>query len=53
MGGESGGEWIYVYVWLSPFTVHLKYHNIVNQLYLNIKNKLKNKNKKILLRNSK
>ena len=24
MGGESGGEWIHVYVWLSPFTVHLK-----------------------------
>ena len=24
MGGESGGEWIHVYVWLNPFTVHLK-----------------------------
>ena len=24
MGGGFGGEWIYVYVWLSPFTVHLK-----------------------------
>ena len=24
MGGEFGGEWIYVYVWLSPFTVYLK-----------------------------
>ena len=24
MGGESGGEWIYVYVWLRPFVVHLK-----------------------------
>ena len=24
MGGESGGEWIHVYVWLSPFPVHLK-----------------------------
>ena len=24
MGGESGGEWIHVYLWLSPFTVHLK-----------------------------
>ena len=23
MGGEFGGEWIHVYVWLSPFTVHL------------------------------
>ena len=24
MGGEFGEEWIHVYVWLSPFTVHLK-----------------------------
>ena len=24
MGGEFGGEWIGVYVWLSPFAVHLK-----------------------------
>ena len=24
MGGEFGGEWIHVYVWLSPFTVYLK-----------------------------
>ena len=24
MGGEFRGEWIHVYVWLSPFTVHLK-----------------------------
>ena len=24
MGGGCGGEWIYVYVWLSPFAVHLK-----------------------------
>ena len=24
MGGEFGEEWIPVYVWLSPFTVHLK-----------------------------
>ena len=24
IGGESGGEWLHVYVWLSPFTVHLK-----------------------------
>ena len=24
MGGEFGGDWIHVYVWLSPFTVHLK-----------------------------
>ena len=24
MGGEFGGEWVYVYVCLSPFAVHLK-----------------------------
>ena len=24
MGGELRGEWIHVYVWLSPFSVHLK-----------------------------
>ena len=24
MGEEFGGEWIHVYVWLSPFVVHLK-----------------------------
>ena len=24
MEGEFGGEWIHVYVWLSPFSVHLK-----------------------------
>ena len=24
IGGEFGGEWIQVYVWLSPFAVHLK-----------------------------
>ena len=25
MGGEFGGEWIQVHVWLSPFTIHLKW----------------------------
>ena len=24
MVGESGGEWIHVYVWLSSFAIHLK-----------------------------
>ena len=24
IGGEFGGEWIQVYVWLSPFAVHVK-----------------------------
>ena len=24
MGGEFEGEWVHIYEWLSPFTVHLK-----------------------------
>ena len=24
MGGEFGREWVPIYVWLSPFTVHLQ-----------------------------
>ena len=24
MGGQFGGEWVHVYVWLSCFAVHLK-----------------------------
>jgi len=42
MGGEFGGEWKHLYVRLSPFSVHLKlsHHNIVNQLYRNIKLKV-------------
>ena len=28
MGGEFGGEWIHVYIWLNPFFVHLNYHNV-------------------------
>ena len=24
MGGQFGGEWIHVYVWLSPFAAHLQ-----------------------------
>ena len=32
-----GGEWIHVYVWLSPFTVHLKLPQHCNQLYPNTK----------------
>ena len=24
MGAEFGGEWMHVYIWLNPFTVHLK-----------------------------
>ena len=33
MGGELGGEWICVDMWLHPFAAHVKPHNIVNQLY--------------------
>ena len=43
MGGEFGGEWIHVYVWLSSFTVDLK----LSQGYTLIQNKkLKKKKKK-------
>ena len=24
MGGDCGGEWIHVHVWMSPFAVHLR-----------------------------
>ena len=37
MGGEFGGEWMHVCVRLSPFTVHLKYHIVINRLYPNAK----------------
>ena len=35
VGGEFGGEWIHVYVWLSPFAVQLETH-IFNLLYFNM-----------------
>ena len=44
--GEFAGEWIHVYVWLSPFAVlsdNCNYHSIVNQLYPNTNKKLKKK----------
>ena len=36
-----GGEWIYVYVWLSPFAVHLKWsqHCLSAMLQYKIKEK--------------
>ena len=37
MGGEFGGKSAHVYVRLSNFALHLNYHNIINQLYSNIK----------------
>ena len=37
MRGKFGGEWIHVYVCLSPFAVHLKYHSIVKLTILQYK----------------
>ena len=39
MGGEFGGKWIHVYVWLSAFALHLKLSQHVNWLYTSIQNK--------------
>ena len=38
IGGEFGGEWIHVYVWLSPITVHLKLTTLLID-YIPIQNK--------------
>ena len=45
MGGEFGGEWIHVYIWLTPFTVHL---TLSKQLigYTPVQNKNLKKRKK-------
>jgi len=45
MGGEFG---IRVYVWLSPFPVHLKLHNICLLIGYTSKEKLKRKKKTCL-----
>ena len=39
MGGEFGGDWIHVYVWLSPFAAHLKLsqHCLLAKLQYKIK----------------
>ena len=37
MEGEFGGDWTHGYAWLSPLLSTWNYHNIVNQLYSNIK----------------
>ena len=42
IGGELGGEWLHVYVWLSPFAVHLKPPKTITTLligYTTIQNK--------------
>ena len=44
VGGEFGGYWIHVYVWLSCSAVHLKYH-IINWLCSKIRWKVRNKKK--------
>ena len=49
MGGEFGGEWIHAYVRQSPFAVCLNYHNNVNWLHSNIKEKLLKRNGCMLL----
>ena len=43
MGEDFGGEWMHIYVWLSPFTVDLKISQIVNQLFPNTKVKVLSK----------
>ena len=51
MGAAFGGEWIHVYVWLSPFAVHLRlsqhcllisYTPIQNKIFKKIRKKKKN-----------
>ena len=39
MGGEFGGDWIHVYVWLSPFAAHLNLsqHCLLAKLQYKIK----------------
>ena len=41
IGGEFGGEWIHVYVWLSPFTIYLKpSQHCLLIIYTSIQNKM-------------
>ena len=37
MRGEFGGEWIHVYVWLSPFSVHRKLLQLYQSVILQYK----------------
>ena len=39
LGGEFEGEWVHVYVWLSPFAVHLKLSQHLLIGYTSIQNK--------------
>ena len=38
MGGDFGGKWVHVYVWLSPFTVCLKQSQCCESAQYKIKN---------------
>ena len=41
IGGEFGGEWIHVYVWLSPFAIYLKpSQHCLLIIYTSIQNKM-------------
>ena len=48
IGGEFGGEWIHVNVWLSPITVHLKLTTLLID-YIPIQNKNFKKKKKRMM----
>ena len=39
MEGSFGGEWLHVYVWLSPFAGHLKLTQLFKISYTPIQNK--------------
>ena len=39
MGEEFGGEWIYIYVWLSPFAVYLRLSQTALFGYTPVQNK--------------
>ena len=43
MGGKVGAEWIHACGWLSPFAMDLKLSQHCNQLYSDIKLKVKKK----------
>ena len=46
IGGDFGGKWIHVYVWLSPFTVRLKWSQRCESAQYKIKNVKKKKKKR-------
>ena len=51
MGGQFEGEWMYVYLWLSPFAVHMKCTALfVNQLYPNTKQELFFKKEQLVMK---